>query len=112
MFEGGVGNELALTAYVLGALLDSKGEKELNDDVAIIKARDYLEKNVHNATNSYTIALMAYTLSRFESDFAQILLQKLNDRAHIQQSLKYWTAEKESQAWMLSISLWVLMSYG
>ena len=109
--QGGVGNELALTAYVLGALLDSKAKSERDDDVSIIKARDYLEKNVHSATNSYTIALMAYTLSRVDSDFAQILLQKLNDRAQVQQSFKYWTAEKGSHAAGVEITSYALLSY-
>ena len=107
--QGGAGNELALTAFVLGALLDAKA-----DDVAIIKARDYLEKNVHNATSAYTIALMAYTLSRVDSGFAPIMLQKLNDRAQVQQSFKYWTgtADKGSQtAAGVEITSYALLSY-
>ena len=46
--QGGVNNELALTAYVLGALLDANPEK---DNIAILKARDYLEQQVLHIMN-------------------------------------------------------------
>ena len=55
---------------------------------------------------------MAYTLSRVRSSFAQILLQKLNDRATVHQSLKYWSSEKTNQqAAGVEITSYALLAY-
>ena len=55
---------------------------------------------------------MAYTLSRINSDFSSLLLQKLNDRAIVYQSFKYWSANKaEDSAADIEITSYALLAY-
>ena len=59
-----------------------------------------------------TVALMAYTLSRINSEVASLLLQKLNDRAIVYQGLKYWTGDKDSgSAAEVEVTSYALLAY-
>ena len=63
-------------------------------------------------SNLMSVALMAYTLSRINSEVASLLLQKLNDRAIVYQGLKYWTGDKDSgSAAEVEVTSYALLAY-
>ncbi|CAK8682027.1 unnamed protein product [Clavelina lepadiformis] len=91
--QAGVDSDVALTAYVTIALLESGLERD-GEEIAVMKAKEFLELGVHQPTDSYTAALSAYALTLLGSDFASQALKRLVDKALVDGSHTHWSLKE------------------
>ncbi|XP_078262106.1 CD109 antigen-like [Rhinoraja longicauda] len=90
--QGGQNGPIALTAYVLTALLEDKKYKDSVLD-QVSGAVSYLEGKLHDGISSnYTLSLTAYALTLAKSKFATEALNELNRRADQQAGVKFWSS--------------------
>ncbi|KAM4808477.1 C3 and PZP-like alpha-2-macroglobulin domain-containing protein 8 isoform 1-T1 [Rhinophrynus dorsalis] len=88
--QGGNHGKIALTAYVAAALLET-GITSEEENIAVSKAKLFLESHLFSADDPYTTALTAYALTLLRSDFAQVALRKLNGMAITQDGFTHWS---------------------
>ncbi|XP_055495112.1 CD109 antigen [Leucoraja erinacea] len=90
--QGGQNGPVALTAYVLTALLEDEKYKDSALD-QVSGAVSYLEGKLHDGISSnYTLSLTAYALTLAKSKFATEALNELNQRADKQAGVKFWSS--------------------
>ncbi|KAJ1085590.1 hypothetical protein NDU88_005720 [Pleurodeles waltl] len=88
--QGGIHGKIALTAYVVAALLET-GVTSEEEKSAVAKAKDFLESNVFSADDPYTTALTAYALTLLHSSSGAVALRKLNSMAIMQDGFTHWS---------------------
>lgn len=113
--KGTAQNSLALTAYVLCALWDTKSGTE-EENYAILKARYLLEAQAGEKIDVYTTALISYALSKSNSDYAKKFLLRLKDFAINKDGLTFWSLNENQvsdrlQAAEVEITSYALLSY-
>ncbi|MBI1388350.1 MAG: alpha-2-macroglobulin [bacterium] len=74
--DGGVEGDLALTAYVVNALLEYGGA----DEAAVARGVEYLAQHVNEAENAYVLALSVYALTQADSSAADGALERLLEK--------------------------------
>nr|CAB3233265.1 C3 and PZP-like alpha-2-macroglobulin domain-containing protein 8 [Phallusia mammillata] len=95
--HSGVDSDVALTAYVTIAILEAGLERE-DEEIAVMKAKEFLESRVHEDTDSYTAALSAYALTLLDSDFAGEALLRLSAKAINESGFSYWSLKVPTDA--------------
>ncbi|XP_068693904.1 alpha-2-macroglobulin-like [Montipora foliosa] len=90
--KGGVGTEATLTAFVTVSLLESGMSRK---DETIHRALNCLRSNISNLTDSYSLALFAYTFTLAKDPSSIDLLTSLKDNAIIEDGLMHWEKDKE-----------------
>ncbi|XP_049564221.1 C3 and PZP-like alpha-2-macroglobulin domain-containing protein 8 [Orcinus orca] len=88
--QGGIHGTVPLTAYVVAALLEM-GLASEEERGAIAKARHFLESSAPLATDPYSSALTAYTLTLLRSPAAPAALRKLRSLAITQDGVTHWS---------------------
>ena len=63
-----------------------------------MKAKEYLESRVHDATDPYTASLTAYALTMLDSDFAQDARDRLYERAIHDKGDIYWSLRQKQES--------------
>ncbi|XP_012664746.1 alpha-2-macroglobulin-like protein 1 [Otolemur garnettii] len=87
--NGGVDDEISLTAYITAALLEMG---KTTDDPMVSQGLQCLRNSVTSTTNLYTQALLAYTLSLAgEMDTRNSLLEKLDQQAVVSGESIHWS---------------------
>ncbi len=81
---GGMSGKTALTAYVTIALLQAGEKSAVGDSVS------YLERQLDEVEDPYTVALIAYALALADSDKKEIALEKLMALAKEDENGLYW----------------------
>ncbi|XP_028294086.1 CD109 antigen [Gouania willdenowi] len=100
MQEGLDSSPVALTAYVLVALLENgsyecsrKTEQGVMNSDGIILAQKYLEKQILvGVVSNYSLCLTAYALALAESPLADVALTELKRRADRKDGVMIWTS--------------------
>ncbi|XP_069505312.1 C3 and PZP-like alpha-2-macroglobulin domain-containing protein 8 isoform X2 [Ambystoma mexicanum] len=88
--QGGIHGKIALTAYVLAALLET-GMTSEEEKATVAKAKTFLESNLFSADDPYTTALMAYALTLLHSASGSVALRRLNGMAIMQDGFTHWS---------------------
>ncbi|XP_068740975.1 alpha-2-macroglobulin-like isoform X2 [Montipora capricornis] len=92
LLKGGVGTEATLTAFVTVSLLESGMSRK---DETIHRALNCLRSKISNLTDSYSLALFAYTFTLAKDPSYIDLLASLKDNAIIEDGLMHWEKVKE-----------------
>lgn len=87
--QGGAGGGIALTAYVLVTLLETKNENPQYDN-AISKALNYIVTYVNDLDDPYALALAAYCLQLANHNAKDAALARLNSKATSNAAQKWW----------------------
>ncbi|XP_058270335.1 alpha-2-macroglobulin-like isoform X2 [Hemibagrus wyckioides] len=106
--KGGVNDEVTITAYITAAFL----ELGITDPV-VNKGLLCLKSSIHNLTNTYTTALLAYTFSLAgEKEIREQLLKDLDNVAIVGDGHLHWSqsALDESGSLSVEISSYVLLA--
>ncbi|XP_056303565.1 C3 and PZP-like alpha-2-macroglobulin domain-containing protein 8 [Danio aesculapii] len=88
--QGGIHGKISLTAYVVVALMET-GITTEEENVAVAKAKAFLESNTYSADDPYTTALSAYALTLLRSPYAPLALRRLNHMAITQDGFTHWS---------------------
>ncbi|XP_041357546.1 CD109 antigen-like [Gigantopelta aegis] len=94
----------ALTAYVLLALLENRGLAPYASSLyyavgnATVNATAYLESAIPSISDSFTLAIVSYTLTKAGSSHADAVFNKLTALAHVHDGMKFWTDTPTSPA--------------
>uniref|UniRef100_A0A803KGF1 CD109 molecule n=1 Tax=Xenopus tropicalis TaxID=8364 RepID=A0A803KGF1_XENTR len=89
--QGGSNGVIAHNAYILIALLEDEGNK--NVTYRMNKTIQYLEnKTEEGITSNYTLSIVAYALSVANSSKAAAALTQLNSRANSTGLQRYWSS--------------------
>ncbi|XP_076017641.1 CD109 antigen-like [Genypterus blacodes] len=119
--QGGLdGGPVALTAYVLIALLE--GETQTNmipDGVPMSMARQYLENSVsRGAISNYSLCLVAYALALAQSPVAETALFELERRAEYKDGMMMWSSSagldsdnRQPRSAQIEMTSYVLLAY-
>ncbi|KAG9486397.1 hypothetical protein GDO78_006660 [Eleutherodactylus coqui] len=88
--QGGNHGKIALTAYVVAALLET-GVTSEEEKLAVSKAKVYLESHLYSANDPYTTALTTYALTLLRSTSAPVALRRLNSMAITKDGFTHWS---------------------
>ncbi|PIK48593.1 hypothetical protein BSL78_14524 [Apostichopus japonicus] len=116
--QGGVNDEITLTAYILLAICETGIDLQ---DETIVNGIQCLEVRVHNITDNYAIALVTFALVKIRSYRARDIFEKLEDAAIRDQGLVHWksiekiyklhTLQSHNPAIQVEITAYALLSY-
>ncbi|XP_044296930.1 C3 and PZP-like alpha-2-macroglobulin domain-containing protein 8, partial [Varanus komodoensis] len=95
--QGGIHGRIALTAFVVVALLEAGVSSEA-EKASVAQARRFLESGVPSSGDPYTIVLGAYALTLLHSPAAGPALRKMNSAALTQDSLTHWGLSRPAAA--------------
>ncbi|XP_071844557.1 alpha-2-macroglobulin-like isoform X2 [Apostichopus japonicus] len=90
--QGGVNDEITLTAYILLAICETGIDLQ---DETIVNGIQCLEVRVDNITDNYAIALVTFALVKMRSYRAIDIFEKLEDAAIRDQGLVHWKSNRE-----------------
>lgn len=111
--QGGASKGIALTAYTLITFLENQNSSKIYED-KIIKALDFLVKNLDAATDVYSLALGTFALQLAKHKSANSFLDKLEAKAITKNDQRHWEQELEPENlnrwWYQPISLNTEMS--
>ncbi|XP_028406949.1 murinoglobulin-1-like isoform X3 [Dendronephthya gigantea] len=85
--QGGVNSELTITAYVTTALLEAG---ETTNSTMVSKALQCIVDRLDSITDTYSTALVTYTLTLANHTDAQRMLRMLKNKATKQEDQMYW----------------------
>ncbi|XP_040901702.1 alpha-2-macroglobulin-like [Toxotes jaculatrix] len=108
--QGGVSDEVTLTAYITAAFLEMNNSV---DDPAVKKSLSCLKESISDLSNTYTTALLAYVFTLAgDSETRAHLLQHLDTVALKQGGFLQWsqTATETSASLSVEISSYVLLA--
>nr|BAR45614.1 thioester-containing protein 3 [Scolopendra japonica] len=94
--QGGSSDGIALTAYVLLAFFQNKGET--SHGPVVMKALQLLEKELEALTDLYSIVITTYALHVASSNFKEVAYQKLQAAATVKGDLRYWQKPEPTAA--------------
>ena len=87
--QSGSHSHILLTAFVAVTLTEVN--KDINGiALALQRARNFLESNMDNVADSYTMALTAYALSVMESSHSEAAFKRLLGMAVNNEGITYW----------------------
>uniref|UniRef100_T1IYG2 TEP1-F n=1 Tax=Strigamia maritima TaxID=126957 RepID=T1IYG2_STRMM len=116
--QGGSGKGLALTAYVLLAFVENKAERIFSSQMT--KALRLLEDQIESIEDSYSLAIVSYTLHVINSGKKDAAFRQLQSKSISAGEFRYWkknasaeTAETIKLATPIDIEMtaYALMSY-
>uniref|UniRef100_A0A182YIZ6 TEP1-F n=1 Tax=Anopheles stephensi TaxID=30069 RepID=A0A182YIZ6_ANOST len=90
--QGGLGNGVALTSYVLTALLENENAK-VKHAVVIQNAMAYLSSRIESINRAYDLSIATYALMLNGHDKKTLALNRLVDMSIVSDTERYWSTD-------------------
>jgi CD109 antigen len=108
--QGGSSQGVALTAYVLIALLENNDTQQIDNvhySRAVNNARVYLETQLMSiSSNPYALSIISYALVLVGSSRANTAVSMLNNLAVVQDGMKHWGKKIETKVESMDETIW------
>ena len=90
--QGGLSKGIGLTAYVLTTFLEAHNAEKYTD--AINKGLNYIENNIDELDDTYTLAIVSYALQLAKDtsydSLKKTLIDKLDSKSNSESQMKFW----------------------